>query len=828
MDADRYSRIRDLFLAADEMPRDKQVAFVRSEADGDDGLVREVLSLLGEHDPESAKIEGEMVMPLPTPLGMGSTPSIAGQAIDASSTMARSASDTQRGDESSVVDDSGAEPAGRQKKQVSSSEITQRGAERTHASPRDIESWLSQDRSSPSHLLFAKKSRRARRINSGWLWVAAVLPTALVGWWTYRSVAESVRSALRNELTGVADSVNLAADRFMDDKAQLVESWSRQSHIRDSIAELVEFADTKPSIDELKNAPQSDRIKEELQNLSGVDSVSFIVWNHSFTTIASFLDDRADIGHPVAPAGASDVARALRGETVIFGPSRLTDTIKGYVSKTDAPVMACIVPVKGDDGEAVAALLVSGINLFRQFDQILHDASISNSLDAYAVNSDGMMISGSPHAVALSNAGKLDVEPKQIADRLRVTDPGIRLSRDSIDGVQRRALPLTESVASATLMESTVQLDPYNNYAGEQVVGGWRWNPKWQFAVVVEKGVGAAFAPARIVWSSFLLLGSLLTVTAFVAASRLARRSLMDQAAAHPLSRYEIVSELGHGGMGVVYRAKHRQLGRDTALKLLHDERNNKEDRLRFDREAKLAASLSNPHSVMIYDYGRSEEGEAYCVMEYLPGLTLHEVVARSGFQPIGRVLFMLRQVCEALKEAHHLDLVHRDIKPQNIMLSLDASVGDWAVVFDYGLAKPLSPDNSTYQTSEVVWAGTPMYMAPERFRSPSIMDPRSDIYSIGCVAYYLLAGRPPYSECDPESLFALIISEQPIGIGIHRGEEVPEPIRDLVYRCMEKDADDRYKDINELAKAIDAIRGGYPWSAEDAAAWWKQHGTED
>ena len=247
----------------------------------------------------------------------------------------------------------------------------------------------------------------------------------------------------------------------------------------------------------------------------------------------------------------------------------------------------------------------------------------------------------------------------------------------------------------------------------------------------------------------------------------------------------------------------------------------------RSRREARLAASLSNPHSVMIYDYGRSDDGEAYCVMEFLRGLTLQEVVARGGFQSVGRTLFILRQICDALSEAHSLNLLHRDIKPQNVMLSLDAAVGDWAVVFDYGLAKPLEPVSDVYQTSETIWSGTPMYMAPERFRAPSVMDPRSDIYSVGCLAYYLLSGRPPFIECDPESMFALILNQQPLSISTHRGDEVPVGISEMVMKCMAKDADQRYSTIHALSLVIDQLRIDHPWSVDEARHWWKHHGDD-
>ena len=258
--------------------------------------------------------------------------------------------------------------------------------------------------------------------------------------------------------------------------------------------------------------------------------------------------------------------------------------------------------------------------------------------------------------------------------------------------IQRTAQPLTYSAAGATTGKPDVRVDDYNNYVGVPVVGAWRWNDRWRIGVLVEHDSKTAFAPARIVRFGFLMLGLLLSATAFAAAAQIAKQTSRAHAAVHPLSRYELITELGSGGMGVVYRARHRQLGRDTALKVLRGDRQNREDRLRFDREAKLAASLSNPHSVMIYDYGRSEEGEAFCVMELLKGITLYEVVMRSGHQPVGRVLSILRQICDSLAEAHNRELLHRDIKPQNVMLSLDPSVGDWAVVFDFGLAKPLNP----------------------------------------------------------------------------------------------------------------------------------------
>lgn len=421
----------------------------------------------------------------------------------------------------------------------------------------------------------------------------------------------------------------------------------------------------------------------------------------------------------------------------------------------------------------------------------------------------------------------MELKAEDIAANLRVSDPGYPTAPDNLGLIRRHALPLTFAAAGATTGNADVRIEPYNNYAGIPVVGAWRWNDDWQIGIVIEQDHQSAFAPAGIVRFAFLFLGTLLTITAFAAASQIAKQSARAHAAIHPLSRYELIGELGSGGMGVVYRARHIQLGRDVVLKVLRGDRRHREDRLRFDREARLAASMSSPHSVMIYDYGRSDDGEAFCVMEFLKGITLYEVVMRSGPQPFGRVLFVLRQICDALGEAHAVGLLHRDIKPQNVMLSLDPSVGDWAVVFDFGLAKSVEPEVGSYQTAETVWAGTPMYMAPERYREPAGMDPRSDIYSVGCIAYFLLSGRPPFIECDPESLFALVLSEQPISMSVHRDEKVPNALVQLVNKCMAKSVDDRYASVEQLSKHLDELRVAYPWTADQARQWWKMHGEE-
>ncbi|MCO8123899.1 protein kinase [Stieleria sp. TO1_6] len=867
MDADRYARVRDLFLAADEIGKDRQYEFVASQCGDDHELIAEVMSLLDEHDMELARIEGDSakqptIPPAATETLGGNEPSTGPAAnddptaADGLQSAAASASPFLPSARPDVAADSarprgpsdplasqkrkrplrreGQPPAGQSTaKGVAggTAQVTQHGSQRTHASPR-YESDSPRPRKPPSTGIWQTRAKRHRRFNSGWLWLAAILPTAMIGWWTYSKVVESMRKSTANELAGVVDSVRISVDRFLDDQSRLARSWSRQPELRSAVTGLIEAKAQDDSAESLRQSPHAAAIRSQLVSVSQLDEIKYVVWDRTGTIIASWLEDGADVGGNIAPDGAANLNRALRGETVLFGPEILRAEGNGFEPETDQPVMAEIMPVYDDRDRVIAAILIRGFGVYQDYDNLFRQASDSGGLDVYAVSRSGVMLTNSPAASSLirqpaSDDTDIESEDSAVACQLRVTDPGFLLGDTAIANSLRRTQPLTYAAAGASSGRSGSRLTPYRNYAGVPVVGAWRWVDDWDMGIVVERSTSSAFATANIVRFGFVSLGLMLSLTALIAAAQIAKRTALAQAAVHPLSRYKLITELGSGGMGVVYRAKHNQLGRDTALKVLRGDRDNIEDRLRFDREAKLAASLSSPHTVTIYDYGRSDEDEAYCVMEFLKGITLYDVVARSGFQHYGRVLFVLRQICDSLGEAHQLGLVHRDVKPQNVMLSLDASVGDWAVVFDFGLAKPLQPDADAYQTAETIWAGTPMYMAPERYREPNKIDPRSDIYSVGCIAYFLLAGRPPFIECDPESLFALVLTEQPISIGVHRDAEVPVEIADLVARCMAKSVDQRFATVDQLAAHLDALIPHYPWTVDDARTWWRIHGED-
>ena len=203
--------------------------------------------------------------------------------------------------------------------------------------------------------------------------------------------------------------------------------------------------------------------------------------------------------------------------------------------------------------------------------------------------------------------------------------------------------------------------------------------------------------------------------------------------------------------MGHVYLAEHRLLKRPCAIKLIHPDRAGDAHTLaRFEREVRMTAQLSHWNTIEIFDYGRTDDGTFFYVMEYLPGFSLQDLLDRYGPLPAERVVHLLRQLCQALREAHQVGLIHRDIKPANVFAAKRGGLYDVVKLLDFGLVKPVGENPSVSLSQEGGISGTPLYMSPEQARGQSDLDGRSDIYSLGAVAYTLLTGRPPFEGTNP------------------------------------------------------------------------------
>lgn len=246
----------------------------------------------------------------------------------------------------------------------------------------------------------------------------------------------------------------------------------------------------------------------------------------------------------------------------------------------------------------------------------------------------------------------------------------------------------------------------------------------------------------------------------------------------------------------------------------------------RFEREAQVTAALESPHTVELYDYGVSDDGTLYYVMELLDGIDLDQLVSRHGALPAERVVHILRQVCASLGEAHRRGLVHRDVKPANIYLCNRAFEYDFVKVLDFGLVRKHSAIDQQEGADNLskmgMIIGTPAYMAPEVITGEPA-DARSDIYAVGCVAYWLLTGRPVFDAPTLPALLVAQASEQPIPPSRRCDAEIPTGLETLVLDCLTKDPEDRVQSAEEIVARLGRIELAEPWSPERAKSWWSK-----
>jgi eukaryotic-like serine/threonine-protein kinase len=274
---------------------------------------------------------------------------------------------------------------------------------------------------------------------------------------------------------------------------------------------------------------------------------------------------------------------------------------------------------------------------------------------------------------------------------------------------------------------------------------------------------------------------------------------------ARNLGRYQLRRPIGKGGMGEVWAARHRTLKRDVAVKILRSDRFSEVARTRFEREVQATTELTHPNTVRVFDYGQTEDGLWYYVMELLDGEDLARAVSREGaFEP-ARAVYLMLQVCGALAEAHALGIVHRDLKPENVFLCRAGGVPDFVKVLDFGIAKRASEGTSVQLTHVDRVVGTPAYMSPE-VALGGVASTRSDVYGLGGLFYFLLTGAAPFEASgDTAQLIARTVLE-PLSPSLRRGQDLAPEIERVVMRCLSKCAEQRYRDASELLEALRAV----------------------
>jgi predicted Ser/Thr protein kinase len=490
--------------------------------------------------------------------------------------------------------------------------------------------------------------------------------------------------------------------------------------------------------------------------------------------------------------------------------------------------MFVAAPIRDENLQVIAALALR-IDPTAEFARILQLGRMGESGETYAFDADGLMLSGSRFEEELVLLGVLPDQPGMNSMlNVLVRDPGGDLTAGHRPAARRSKLPVTRMVEAASTEGAGVDVEGYRDYRGVSVVGAWDWIPQYGFGIATEVDRAEAFGPLTILKRTFwgllalLMLSSVAIFVFTIMVARLQRQAREAAIEAKQLGQYKLDQKLGEGAMGVVYKGHHAMLRRPTAIKLLDADKVTDESIARFEREVQITSQLTHPNTVAIFDYGRTPEGVFYYAMEYIEGIDLQALVDQYGPQPPARVVHLLRQICGSLYEAHTMGMVHRDVKPANLMLTRRGGEPDVVKVLDFGLVKAREGEHRSDKDGAL--AGTPLYMSPEAIQFPASVDACSDLYAVGAVGYFLLTGRPVFDASSVAELCQKHIDEAPAPPSLRLGKPLPADLESIILACLEKSRAKRPQTARDLANRLEHCQLADEWSIELAETWWSQH----
>ncbi|MFK7770445.1 MAG: serine/threonine protein kinase [Mariniblastus sp.] len=489
-------------------------------------------------------------------------------------------------------------------------------------------------------------------------------------------------------------------------------------------------------------------------------------------------------------------------ETLMAGKPTVSTVLQHANSKADEASYVIVVaaPVHHPTEGAVGFLGI-GLNAETELSKVLESSRTGETGETIAVVGSGQLVSQSRF---LGGLGQLDFFQDLLGSRR----------------VQQKPL-------------FHVDLDGETDQRGNDTVYATRWLPQYGLGLVAKMDRAEAFAPVvqirRFMWTLCGML-MLTTISAIFYRWYVYRlRTLAKQADLNRkrLGAYELEEKIGEGGMGVVYRARHALLRRPTAIKILPPEKSSQTSIERFEREVQYTSQLKHPNTISIYDYGRTESGLFYYAMELLDGLNLENLIQREGPLGDGRAIEILRQVCESLREAHLLGLIHRDIKPANIMLCDRGGAVDTVKVLDFGMVR----DRSSGVEFDGSLSGTPIYMAPESFSAPTEIDARVDVFAVGAVGYFLLAGKPIMEAEDLNALLRLhqkdlqsVAKVQLDAVSSKSETPISSRLVDAISRCVATAPKDRFDSVSDILTELSLCRPNSAWNSLRARDWWKKN----
>jgi len=694
------------------------------------------------------------------------------------------------------------------------------------------------------------------------IWLVPLLLAVLVGgvgWWADRELRRSVQQELRDDLQSTLEANVTALEIWMQNQKRLAAALAEEPGLKAGALRLLDQAaggfTNRVAPGELsRELFANERIQERVRSL-GYRTVQLVSTN--FTIVSDIGRRRSRLGNKVLEELQPKYSELLtNGEAIIITPFKLKPppfprgpgnqmrppreffgppptNNPALPPPRDLTEMQVAAPIKDSEGQTRGALALI-INPDAEFTRILSVASSGDSGETLAFDGEGILISKSRFDDELKRLKVLPNETNSVsALTLSLRDPGGDLTQGYVANTNATH-PLMRMVEQAIEGESGIELSPFRDYRGVPVVGAWRWLPKYGFGVGTKIDAREAFQPLRVVRRVFLILFLLLVLASliillFSIVQVTWRRRLTEaELKARQLGQYKLSEKIGAGGMGIVYKAQHALLRRETAIKLLLPNKADSAAIARFEQEVRLTCRLTHPNTIQVFDYGHTPDGIFYYAMEYLDGLNLHELVARDGRQPEERVAHILQHICESLAEAHGVGLIHRDVKPANVFLCDRGGVADSVKVLDFGLVKHIRDEADTSPAQETAGehgiVGTPNFIAPEAIHDGNRSDARSDLYSLGALGYFLLTGQEVFDGDSISDLCRKHLTETPVPPSTRTGKKFNPLLESLVMRCLEKDPANRPQSARELARALAESRIAEAWTSENRAAWWAEY----
>ena len=663
---------------------------------------------------------------------------------------------------------------------------------------------------------------------------------AVVGWWGNIRLRDAIQANLKSDLTTTLNANVTALEIWATNQMRMATTLASEPTVHNVAVRILRAPLPAPNS---PPSPDAVALGNYLRpRLFAMGYGVCQVVNTNLFIAATSLRTPFAIGLPVAEAHTDKYDELFaRNEPIIITPfkadllvdrqpllrepNRRRERPNFSRRRGDEMLMQVAAPIR-ENRETLGALALI-INPTNEFSKVLSVAHRGETGETFAFDQTGLLISESRFDLQLHALGLLAATNTSSALNFRLHDPGIDLTKGSVNFPTNVVEDsLTHIVASAVEGGEGVDVVPSRDYRGVPVVGAWRWLPQFGIGVATEMGASEAFWLLQISRFVFIIifLLSLLSATILFIFSyvNFASQRRLDEVELQlrQLGQYALEEKIGEGSMGVVYRARHALMRRGTAVKLLLPQLANETSIARFEREVHLTCQLAHPNTIQIYDYGHTPEGVFYYAMELLSGLNLHQLVLEFGPQPEGRVINILTQICNSLAEAHARQLVHRDIKPSNVFISDRAGVPDYVKVLDFGLVREYAASDANSHDHEMV--GTPWFMPPEAIQNPAMSDPRSDIYAVGGLAYYLLSARHVFEYESPEEVIEKQLSAAPSPPSSITTNPISAEMDAIILRCLEKNPADRPQSALELAALLMTSPHAHDSTPENRATWWQ------